>query len=134
MKIDFSKKPALSQCRLDLWLWAARFFKTRNLASSNIKKGLVRISGKTTTKPSSLLNVGSKLVIEQDLQTKTVLVEELAVKRVSFEKAQNFFQIISKESKAPEIFLHTRARYKPDKRARRNLKALKEKLHFLSDN
>jgi len=134
LKIDFAKKSCLSQCRLDLWLWAARFFKTRNLASSNIKRGLVRICGKTTTKPSSLLIIGSKLVIEQDLQTITVLVEELALKRVSFEKAQNFFQIISKESKESEIFLHTRARYKPDKRARRNLKALKEKLHFLSDN
>ena len=94
----------------------------------------MRISGKTTTKPSSLLSIGSKLVIEQDLQTKTVLVEELAVKRVSFEKAQNFFQIISKESREPEIFFHARTRYKPDKRIRRNLKALKEKLHFLSDN
>ena len=94
----------------------------------------MRICGKTTTKPSSLLIIGSKLVIEHDLQTITVLVEVLALKRVSFEKAQNFFRIISKESKESEIFLHNRARYKPDKRARRNLKALKEKLHFLSDN
>ena len=65
---------------------------------------------------------------------KTVLVAELAVKRVSFEKAQSFYKIISKESKDPEIFFHGKARYKPDKRARRNLKALKEKLHFLSNN
>ena len=94
----------------------------------------MRICGKTTTKPSSLLNRGSKLVVEQDLQKKTVLVQELAVKRVSFEKAQNFYQIISKESKEPGIFFHKRGKYKPDKKARRNLKALREKLHFLSDN
>jgi len=42
------------QCRLDLWLWAARFYKTRSLAALNIKKGLVSISGKTTTKPASV--------------------------------------------------------------------------------
>ena len=94
MKIDLSKKSSLSQCRLDLWLWAARFFKTRNLASLKIKKGLVRIDGKTMTKPSSLLRIGSKLIIEEDLQTRIVLVEELAVKRVSYEKAKNFFQIV----------------------------------------
>ena len=95
---------------------------------------MVRIFGKTATKPSSLLNVGSKLVIEQDFQTKTVLVEELAVKRISFERAQNLFHIISKESKEFEVTFLARARYKPDKRERRNLKALKEKLHFLSKN
>ena len=128
------KKPYLHECRLDSWLWAARFYKTRTLAALNIKKGFVRLSGKTTTKPSSLLSIGSKLVIEQGLQSTTVLVTELALKRVSFEKAQSFYQIISKESKEPELFFQGRERYKPDKRARRNLKAFKEKLHFLSDN
>ncbi len=128
------EKSCLSECRLDLWLWAARFYKTRNLAASNIKKGLVRICGKTRTKPSSLLNIGNQLVIEQDLEKKTVLVEEIAVKRVSFEKARKFYKVISKDKKEAATFFWTKARYKPDKRVRRNLKALKEKLHFLSDN
>ena len=117
------EKPKLSQCRLDLWLWAARFYKTRNLAASNIKKGLVRLSGKIKTKPASPLNVGSKLVIENDWVRKTILVEEIAVKRVSFEKAKAFYKI-----------LESREKYKPNKKARRNLKALKEKLNFLSNN
>ena len=65
----------MSECRLDSWLWAARFYKTRNLAASNIKKGLVCIYGKTTTKPASLLNIGSQLVIEQDLEKKTIMVK-----------------------------------------------------------
>ena len=124
----------LSQCRLDLWLWAARFYKTRNLAASNVKKGLVRILGKTKTKPSSMLNRGSQLVVEQDLVKKTVLVEEITIKRVSFEKARKFYQIISKETNEDEIYFQARTSFKPDKKARRNLKALKEKLHFLSDN
>ena len=128
------EKSTLSQCRLDLWLWAARLYKTRNLAASNIKKGLVRLSGKITTKPSSLLNVGSKLVIESDWVKKTILVEEIAVKRVSFEKAKTFYKIIAEDSKQAGKLLRAREKYKPDKKARRNLKALKEKLHFLSDN
>ena len=132
--MTFIEKSCLSECRLDSWLWAARFYKTRNLAASNIKKGLVSIYGKTTTKPASLLNIGSQLVIEQDLEKKTIMVKEIAVKRVSFEKARKFYDVISKDSKEAATFFRAKVRYKPDKKVRRNLKALKEKLHFLSDN
>ena len=89
--MTFVEKPYLSECRLDSWLWAARFYKTRTLAASNIKKGLVRLSGKMITKPASLVSNGSLLVIEQDLVVRTILVEGIAVKRVSFEKAKNFY-------------------------------------------
>ena len=132
--MTFIEKSGLSECRLDSWLWAARFYKTRNLAASNIKKGLVRIYGKTTTKPASLLNIGSQLVIDQDLEKKTIMVKEIAVKRVSFEKARKFYNVISIDSKEAATFFRGKERYKPDKKVRRNLKALKEKLHFLSDN
>ena len=81
-----------------------------------------------------MLNVGSQLVIEQDFVSRTISVEEIAIKRVSFEKAKKLYKIISKDSKEEAIFFQSRARYRPDKKERRNLKALKEKLHFLSDN
>ena len=132
--MTFVEKPYLSECRLDSWLWAARFYKTRSLAASNIKKGLVRLSGKMITKPASPVCIGSRLVIEQDLVVKTILVEEIAVKRVSFEKAKNFYRVISEDSSKDATFFKAKTRYKPDKKARRSLKALKEKLHFLSDN
>ena len=128
------EKSRLSQCRLDLWLWSARLYKTRNLAASNIKKGLVRLSGKISTKPASMLNVGSKLVIESDWAKKTILVEEIAVKRVSFEKAKAYYKIIEEDSKKARKFFQSTEKYKPNKKVRRSLKALKEKLHFLSNN
>ena len=128
------EKSRLSQCRLDLWLWSARLYKTRNLAASNIKKGLVRLSGKISTKPASMLNVGSKLVIESDWVKKTILVEEIAVKRVSFEKAKAYYKIIEEDSKKARKFFQSTEKYKPNKKVRRSLKALKEKLHFLSNN
>ena len=128
------EKSLLSHCRLDLWLWAARLYKTRNLAASNIKKGLVKLNGKDITKPSSLLKVGSQLILENDLFRTTILVKEIAIKRVSFEKAQNFYKITSKDIKEAEKIFQARSRYRPDKKVRRNLRALKEKLHFLSDN
>ena len=129
-----NEKTPVGQCRLDLWLWAARFYKTRNLAALNIKKGLVSISGKTTTKPASILNIGSHLVVDLNSVRTTIIVEKIAIKRVSYEKAQLLYKIISKESEEAEIFFQERARYKRDKKVRRNLKALKEKLHFLSNN
>ena len=95
---------------------------------------MVHLTGKTTTKPASILNKGSQLVIEKDLVIQTILVEEIAVKRVSFEKARQFYKVISKDNRDAKTFFQTRAKYKPDKKVRRNLKALKEKLHFLSDN
>ena len=119
---------------MDIWLWAARFYKTRSIAALNIKKGLVRLSGKTKTKPASLINLHSQLVIEQNFVRKTVLIEELAVKRVSSAKAKSFYKIIFEENKEGAKFFQARTRYKPDKKIRRNLRALKGKLHFLSDN
>ena len=62
------------------------------------------------------------------------MVKEIAVKRVSFEKARKFYNVISIDSKEAATFFRGKERYKPDKKVRRNLKALKEKLHFLSDN
>ena len=94
----------------------------------------MRLSGKMITKPASLVCVGSLLVIEQDLVVKTILVQDITVKRVSFEKSKNFYRVISKDNSKVATFFQARTRYKPDKKARRSLKALKEKLHFLSDN
>ena len=79
-----------AQCRLDLWLWAARFYKTRSLAALNIKKGLVSISGKTTTKPASILNIGTHLVVELNSVRTTLLVEKIAA-RESLMRKLNFY-------------------------------------------
>ena len=95
---------------------------------------MVRLSGKTTTKPSSQVYQGSRIVIEQGSVKTTILVEQLAVNRVSFEKAKKFYQIMSKDSEETAIFFKGRGRNRLDKKVRRNLRALKEKLHFLSDN
>ena len=132
--MTINEKVSINQCRLDLWLWAARFYKTRNLAALNIKKGFVSISGKTTTKPASILNIGNNLVIYKNLVRTTIFVEKIATKRVSYDKAKLLYKIISKEIEEAEIYFPGTARYKRNKKVRRNLKAFKEKLHFLSDN
>ena len=65
----------------------------------------MRLSGKTKTKPASLINLDSQLIIEQNFVRRTVLVEELAVKRVSSAEARNFYKIIFEDSQEGQNFL-----------------------------
>jgi len=62
--------------RLDKWLWAARFFKTRQLAVEAINGGKVQVNGQRT-KPGKTVQAGARLIIhkgslEWDLQVKAV--------------------------------------------------------------
>ena len=66
--------------RLDRWLWAARFYKTRNLAKTAIDGGKVQIDG-TKPKPSRALEVGMQLTIRQGWEEKTVEVTALSEQR-----------------------------------------------------
>lgn len=57
--------PALDTLRLDKWLWAARFFKTRKLAADAVSGGKVHVNGQRC-KPSKLIKVAMQLVIRKD--------------------------------------------------------------------
>ncbi len=57
-------KEAQGSMRLDKWLWAARFFKTRNLAAEAINGGKVHLNGKRT-KPGREVKPGSQLIIHK---------------------------------------------------------------------
>ena len=72
--------------RLDKWLWAARFFKTRSLAKAAITAGKVQIEGQRA-KVSKELMLGAELRIKQGIDEKTVLVENLGDKRRSASEA-----------------------------------------------
>jgi ribosome-associated heat shock protein Hsp15 len=70
----------MSKTRLDKWLWAARFFKTRAKAKQAIDGGKVHMSG-VRGKASKELQVGDKLVIRQGWEEKTVTVTGLSTQR-----------------------------------------------------
>jgi ribosome-associated heat shock protein Hsp15 len=57
--------------RLDKWLWAARFYKTRGLACDDIDKGRVSVNGQVA-KPSRELRVGDRIALRQGPVTRTV--------------------------------------------------------------
>jgi ribosome-associated heat shock protein Hsp15 len=66
--------------RLDKWLWAARFFKTRSLAKAAIEGGTVQINGQRA-KPSKEIEQGVTLTIHQGWEEKTVVVTALSEQR-----------------------------------------------------
>lgn len=66
--------------RIDKWLWAARFFKTRNLAKEAIDGGKVHCDGQRV-KPSKEAIVGLELTIRQNWDEKTVIIKALSDQR-----------------------------------------------------
>jgi ribosome-associated heat shock protein Hsp15 len=80
-----------ARLRLDKWLWAARFFKTRSLAKSAIEGGKVHLAGQRV-KVSREIVVGDELTIRQGWDLKTVIVENLSDQRRGAPEAQKLFR------------------------------------------
>lgn len=77
--------------RLDKWLWAARFFKTRSLAVSAIKGGKVAVNGQHA-KPGRELSVGDTLTVRQGRDQKAVIVLALSSQRGPATVAQQLYE------------------------------------------
>jgi len=84
-------KAPVDKVRIDKWLWAARFFKTRALAKSAIENGKVFIDGQKP-KPSRLLETGINLKIRQGFDEKTVTVLALSDQRRGATEAQLLYR------------------------------------------
>jgi ribosome-associated heat shock protein Hsp15 len=68
------------RARLDKWLWAARFFKTRALAAEEIGKGRVTVNGQAA-KAGRELRVGDTVALRQGTLPRTVVVAALELQR-----------------------------------------------------
>jgi ribosome-associated heat shock protein Hsp15 len=92
--------------RLDKWLWAARFFKTRQLATEAISGGKVHLNGQRT-KPGKEVKVGSRLSIHTPSAEYEVEVRILAEKRRPAPEARTFYEetpeSISQREKLAEV-------------------------------
>src|SRR5690554_7207055 len=73
--------------RLDKWLWAARFYKTRALAKEAIEGGKVHCRGERC-KPSKEPKVGDELVLRAGYDERTVVIEQLSAVRRGAPQAQ----------------------------------------------
>ncbi len=80
-----------AKLRLDKWLWAARFFKTRSLAKGAIEGGKVHLAGQRV-KVSREISVGDELTIRQGWDLRIVVVESLSDQRRGAPEAQSLYR------------------------------------------
>ncbi|TNF06385.1 MAG: ribosome-associated heat shock protein Hsp15 [Gammaproteobacteria bacterium] len=120
--------------RLDKWLWAARFFKTRALAKAAIEGGKVHIDGQRA-KPSKEVSTGIHLVIRQGWDEKTVIIENLSEQRRGASEAAQLYRetedsIAQREKRAEERkaanLLRPSPDHRPSKKERRQIHRFKE--------
>lgn len=76
------------KARLDKWLWAARFFKTRTLARSAIESGLVLYEGQIVT-PGIEINKGATIEISSPKDRNTILIKTIIIKGLSTRRHNN---------------------------------------------
>ena len=94
----------MDKVRIDKWLWAARFFKTRAVAKTAIDNGKVLIGDQNPqkTKPSRLLERGLTLKIRQGFDDRVVIVQDLSDKRRNASEAQSLYRETEQSIKARE--------------------------------
>ncbi|MGE8361749.1 RNA-binding S4 domain-containing protein [Pseudomonas sp.] len=114
--------------RLDKWLWAARFYKTRALAKAAIEGGKVHCRGERC-KPSKEPKVGDELLIRTGFDERTVVIQALSVVRRGAPEAQTLYsetpesiarrEQAAEQRKAGALGVQTDGR--PSKKQRRQL-------------
>jgi ribosome-associated heat shock protein Hsp15 len=118
--------------RLDIWLWAARFFRTRSLAKQAVETGKVDVGGQRA-KPSRSVRAGDALRVTRGDEVFEIEVRGVSENRSAASVAQALYSESDasrkvREAKRAELRA-ARAGYsppqgKPDKRARRLIRAL----------
>lgn len=116
--------------RLDKWLWCARFYKTRSLATEEIAKGRVTVNGQAA-KPARDLRCGDTVALRQGPEARTVLVRALSGARGPAPVAQLLYEetpesIAARERAAEQRHLAPEPAAalqegRPTKRDRRNI-------------
>jgi ribosome-associated heat shock protein Hsp15 len=82
---------SMDKLRIDKWLWAARFYKTRTLAAEEIDKGRVRIND-SPVKAAREVKVGDTVALRQGHLTRTVVVLGISSQRGGAPVAQQLYQ------------------------------------------
>jgi ribosome-associated heat shock protein Hsp15 len=133
--------PGVEQVRIDKWLWAARFFKTRGAATEAVLGGHVHVNGQRV-KPAKDVKAGDRLEIRNGQVEWTVVVAGLAEKRGPASVAQALYDETSESKAAREQRTLERRLAKPlgadlgarpTKQDRRRLEALRRGSRYRPD-
>lgn len=123
-----------SGMRIDKWLWAARFFKTRSLAKDALNAGKIQSAGQRL-KPKRLVHIGEEISITINQVQKTVVIKGLNEQRRPFSEAQHLYEETQASIKERERIknLHKQAGHatmnpgrRPNKKERRDRLSIKK--------
>lgn len=127
--------------RLDKWLWAARFFKTRALARAAIEGGKVHYRGERC-KPSKEPKVGDEVQVRQGFDVRTVVIRELSMVRRGAPEAQTLYEETPASIEQREAAAAQRraagaggliSEHRPTKKQRRQIHRFRDERNTLSD-
>ena len=130
MKSNTSIKSGMM--RLDIWLWTARFYKSRALAKKAISLGKIKISG-NRCKPSRLVSNGVVLQLKQDVYEREIVITGISEKRNSAPVASQLYTETADSIKLNQELKESignvswtpRPNHKPNSRERRLLASSK---------
>lgn len=91
----------MEKLRIDKWLWAARFYKTRSLAVEEIDKGRVRVNDQEA-KPAREVKVGDTVALRQGPVLRTLVVRGISNQRGAAPVAQQLYEETADSLKARE--------------------------------
>lgn len=123
-----------NEIRLDKWLWAARFYKTRSIAKAMIEGGKVHYNGQRA-KVSKAVEIGATLKLRQGNEEKEIVVTALSDQRRGAPEAQLLYQETEKSVKQREAIAFARKANtlsmphpdrRPNKKERRELAKFKD--------
>ena len=127
-----SQQNTVESMRVDKWLWAARFFKTRSISKAAIEGGKVHHNGERV-KVSKEVRVGMELTIQQGFDRKTVVIKALSANRGAAPIAQQLYEetgvsVARRELLTTQRKLHNLARpeHRPSKKDRRQISKFKQ--------
>ena len=128
------KQPSTEQVRLDKWLWAARFYKTRSMAREMIDGGKVHYNGQRT-KPGKIVELNATVRLRQGNDERTIEILEISSQRRGAPEAQLLYretdvsleqrEKVSQARKMNSLTMPHPER-RPDKKERRTLLKFKQ--------
>lgn len=120
--------------RLDKWLWAARFYKTRSMARDAVQSGKVQYNGQRS-KPGKIVELGASIKVPQGFDLKDLVVLQVKEQRLGAPLAQLMYEetqasemlrASNVEARKLSAFHSPRPDHRPDKKQRRKIIQFKQ--------
>ena len=111
--------------RVDKWLWHARFFKTRGLATKLVTGGHVRVNGNRIAKASVMVGAGDTLTFPQSRRIRVVRIEAIGARRGPAPEAQTLYEDLTPVEEKAEPTAQIERKGRPTKKDRRTARLLR---------